>query len=518
MKRSHIYLVTSALLMTFLQGSLSEKILLVPLPHWAHVNMFGAQGKALMLAGHDVSMVTVDLYGDKIKSDGIKPFLFHSEEHEEMENTLIEMAPKLVTGEVTFAEIIHTVLEGKLDEIVRNILQNQQLLKRLEDERFDLAIVDGFIPFRCIYSLPYRLSLKHVTLTALVDPWAAGVTSLPSVEPIPMIVASDDMSFTERAKNTFITLIFKVRGFLLFSIKKVDNYVEKYMPDREIISTDAMHQSSLFWFVNIETHCVDYPRLSGPNYKFIGGSSAKTPKPLPKEIADFIAGAEHGVVAMSFGSAKGFAGVITVLKDMFIDAFGRLKQRVIFQCDSKKFGRLPANMMCVDWLPQNDILGHPKTVLFISHGGNNGQIEAIHHGVPILTIPLTPEQAYNGNRMVSHGYGLMLDTQTMNADGIVEAVDTITSDSSYQENVTKCSKIMQDFPSATDTLVFWVNHILKFGGSHLRPRSADLPMYKLYNWDIAALIIFIVFNVIHLLIHLIIYIVQRCRRNKQKKE
>ncbi|KAK1898216.1 UDP-glucuronosyltransferase 2B17 [Dissostichus eleginoides] len=39
--------------------------------------------------------------------------------------------------------------------------------------------------------------------------------------------------------------------------------------------------------------------------------------------------------------------------------------------------------------------GHPKTKVFVTHGGTNGIYEAIYHGVPVLGIPLIFDQYDN---------------------------------------------------------------------------------------------------------------------------
>ncbi len=53
-------------------------------------------------------------------------------------------------------------------------------------------------------------------------------------------------------------------------------------------------------------------------------------------------------------------------------------------------------------------LGHPggaaygydqhakNTRLFITHAGNNGQLEALYHGVPMLAMPVAGDQNRNG--------------------------------------------------------------------------------------------------------------------------
>ena len=48
---------------------------------------------------------------------------------------------------------------------------------------------------------------------------------------------------------------------------------------------------------------------------------------------------------------------------------------------------LLAVMQVATWLPQNDVLGHPQTKVFLSHCGANSLYEAAYHGVPIVGLP-----------------------------------------------------------------------------------------------------------------------------------
>ena len=64
----------------------------------------------------------------------------------------------------------------------------------------------------------------------------------------------------------------------------------------------------------------------------------------------------------------------------------------------------------------------------------------------------------------------------------------LINDKSYKENIKKCSAILKDLPNARDELVFWVNHILKFGGDHLRPVSADMGTLEFFMIDVIAFI------------------------------
>ncbi len=67
--------------------------------------------------------------------------------------------------------------------------------------------------------------------------------------------------------------------------------------------------------------------------------------------------------------------------------------------------------------------GHPKTRLFIGHGGINGVYEALYHGVPMLLIPvISPDQYDNAARVVSKGMGRYLDFKLITNESLYDAI------------------------------------------------------------------------------------------------
>lgn len=56
----------------------------------------------------------------------------------------------------------------------------------------------------------------------------------------------------------------------------------------------------------------------------------------------------------------------------------------------------------------NDIPAHPNVVVFITHVGLLGKIEAVYHGVPMLGLPVYWDQKKNINDAVRHGYALSI--------------------------------------------------------------------------------------------------------------
>ncbi|PVD18326.1 hypothetical protein C0Q70_20875 [Pomacea canaliculata] len=65
------------------------------------------------------------------------------------------------------------------------------------------------------------------------------------------------------------------------------------------------------------------------------------------------------------------------------------------------------------WIPQNDLLAHPNTRMFVSHCGKNGQYEALFHAVPVVATPLFADQFYNAERMRVKGFAETVDLNTV---------------------------------------------------------------------------------------------------------
>ncbi|KAK7891041.1 hypothetical protein WMY93_023004 [Mugilogobius chulae] len=133
------------------------------------------------------------------------------------------------------------------------------------------------------------------------------------------------------------------------------------------------------------------PEPTMPNVVYMSGFQCKPPKALPPDLEEFVqSSGDHGIVLMSLGTLV--FQLPTEITEEIAAAFAALPQKVIWRHLGKKPANLGNNTLLVKWFPQNDLLGHPKTRVFVTHGGTNGLQEAIYHGVPILGIPLFFDQ------------------------------------------------------------------------------------------------------------------------------
>uniref|UniRef100_A0A3Q1FY84 UDP-glucuronosyltransferase n=1 Tax=Acanthochromis polyacanthus TaxID=80966 RepID=A0A3Q1FY84_9TELE len=203
-------------------------------------------------------------------------------------------------------------------------------------------------------------------------------------------------------------------------------------------------------------------------------------------------------------------------------AFASLPQKVVWRHVGKRPVSLGNNTMLVEWLPQNDILGHPKTKVFITHGGTNGLYEAIYHGVPVLGIPLIFDQYDNMVRMRARGVAEIVEVTTLDVESFTSALKNILNpEKAYKQNMLKLSQLHHDKPmKPLDSAVFWMEYVMRHkGAAHLRTESYKLPWYAYYCVDVMA--VFIAFG---LIITALFWVSCRCfirclmRTKKSKQE
>lgn len=79
-------------------------------------------------------------------------------------------------------------------------------------------------------------------------------------------------------------------------------------------------------------------------------------------------------------------------------------------------------------MPQNDVLGHAKTKLFLSHMGHNSMYEAAYHGVPIVGFPMWGDHADNARQIARAGMGLWVDINSVKEDELRMAISRVLTE------------------------------------------------------------------------------------------
>ncbi|KAI9515607.1 hypothetical protein NQZ68_023257 [Dissostichus eleginoides] len=190
-----------------------------------------------------------------------------------------------------------------------------------------------------------------------------------------------------------------------------------------LVSALSLIQGADLWLMRVD-FTFEFPRPTMPNVVYIGGFQGKPSKPLSSDLEEFVqSSGEHGVIVMTLGTLLSDLG--PDISEIIASAFANLPQKVVWRHLGKRPKSLGNNTMLVEWLPQNDLLGHPKTKVFVTHGGTNGIYEAIYHRVPVLGIPLIFDQYDNMVRLKSREVAEILEVTTLEVESMTSALKNI---------------------------------------------------------------------------------------------
>lgn len=120
-----------------------------------------------------------------------------------------------------------------------------------------------------------------------------------------------------------------------------------------------------------------------------------------------------------------------------IGALGPLPANVLLvvgaATDPAALGSSPANVIVRRFVPQLEALR--QAAVFVTHGGMNSVLEALHFGVPMVVIPQQVEQLLIGQTVADRGAGVVLrhhlSRGDIPAEQIRASVEALLHDASY---------------------------------------------------------------------------------------
>ncbi|XP_058521127.1 UDP-glucuronosyltransferase 1A8 isoform X10 [Ochotona princeps] len=372
----------------------------------------------------------------------------------------------------------------------RSLFNDKKLVEYLKESSFDAIFLDPFD--MCGLVVAKYLSLPSVVFTrGVFCHYLEEATQCPhplSYVPRSLLKFTDVMTFKERVWNHITHL--QEHLFCHYVFKSTLALASEVFPEPVTLYDLFSHTS--IWLLRTD-FVFDYPKPVMPNMVYVGGINCHEGKPLSKEFEAYVnASGEHGIVVFSLGS---MVSEIPEKKAMAIaDALGRIPQTVLWRYTGSRPSNLAKNTILVKWLPQNDLLGHPKTRAFITHSGSHGIYEGICNGVPMVMLPLFGDQMDNAKRMETRGAGITLNVLEMTSDDLANALKKVINDKSYKENIMRLSSLHKDRPvEPLDLAVFWVEFVMRHKGApHLRPAAHDLTWYQYHSLDVIGFLLAIV--------------------------
>uniref|UniRef100_A0A4W3HPA1 UDP-glucuronosyltransferase n=1 Tax=Callorhinchus milii TaxID=7868 RepID=A0A4W3HPA1_CALMI len=398
-----------------------------------------------------------------------------------------------------------------------SLLYNTGLMRELAESAFDALLTDPFTSCGAIVAESLSLPSVHI-LRGL--PCGLDYTSAQCPRPVSYVPRmftgnSDRMNFLQRTANFLMSVTEPLLCYLIYSPfdELAARFLQKEVTVKELLSRGAI------WLLRFD-FVFEYPRPLMPNMILVGGMNCKKRNPLPQEFEEFVnSSGDPGVLLFSLGSMV--SDLPVEISNGIAAALGQIPQKVLWRHTGEKPSTLAPNTKLIDWMPQNDLLGHPKIRAFISHGGINGIYEAICNGVPMVMVPLFGDQPDNVAHIVDRGAGVALNIHQMSSDDLLDAINVVVNDTRYKENMMRLSSLHKDQPvKPLDLSVHWVEFVMKHkGAEHLRPAAHELNWIQYNCLDVIGFLLAIVLVSFYLMIKCCT-VCYRClgRTKKQEKK
>ncbi|XP_040013123.1 UDP-glucuronosyltransferase 2A3-like isoform X2 [Xiphias gladius] len=407
-------------------------------------------------------------------------------------------------------------LHKRVSELVEYIFENKELIKSLQDAKYDAVLTDpasgGGVMLAHYLGLPLVFNARW---TIHGEAHFAIAPSPLSYVPLSPSELTDHMTFFQRIRN----IVFYIMRMHLYKQIAGTHYSalsNRYIgPDVDYFS---LFQAADLWLMRVD-FVFEFPRPTMPNVIYMGGFQCKDAKPLPQHLEEFVqSSGEHGVIIMSLGTLIG--ELPHDLADEIAAAFAKLPQKVIWRYKGDRPATLGNNTLLVDWLPQNDLLGHPKTKLFVSHGGTNGIYESIYHGVPIVGIPFVFDQADNLSRVRAKGAAMVVDLSELDSKVFQTVIQEVLHEPSYRMNMQRLSRLHRDQPmKPLDRALFWIEFVMRHkGAAHLRTESYRLPWYSYHSVDVVLFLLTVALLILFIFVGLVWSCFRLCLKRKMKSD
>ncbi|XP_013401632.1 UDP-glucuronosyltransferase 2C1 [Lingula anatina] len=381
--------------------------------------------------------------------------------------------------------IFKKVIE-KSSSTVDALFGNRELLNTLISKKFhllfhDVAAIESFV-------LRDYLNIPGVGYSNLGfdNDWTIYPIH-PAYTPHIFAGCSDHMGFRERLMNTLsltLTVYFKYYVTAVFNGAK-----EKYNLNTSLSFMTAYSRLSIL-IVNVD-FAFDYPRPVFPWVKTVSGILFHPAKPLSKDLEEFVESSrEHGIVIMSFGSKV--SELTSEKAELIARVLAQLPQKIIWRNNNSDISGLANNTKVMNWIPQNDLVGHAKARLFITHCGVSGSHEALYHGVPVVAVPLFLDQFSHATKFVERlGMGEKLDFYNLTESTFSAVVLKVLNNPSYFANAKRAAAIVRDQPmDGKETLMYWVEYVIRNNGT-LHFHSQAMERLSWYQYVLLDVIIFL---------------------------
>ncbi|CAB3254069.1 unnamed protein product [Arctia plantaginis] len=462
-----------------------------PMPSISHQVVFRALMLELAKRGHELVTITPNPALPKNRPPDNITEIDTSEAYQWIGWIFKEFGSVLKRGAIMDMDVaLHDdLLAGMLDIVIHefNLPEVQKLLKD-KSQKFDLVFLEAIGNYHLVAS---HILNAPVILFSSFCGYPEHLEAMGAVSIHPLYYPNffrqkmRNLSFLEKIRQTYIE--YKIYHIERIKRQKENEALRKtFGPD--VPSIEEMEKNVQMLFLNSHPIFANN-RPVPPSVVYLGALHLQPVKELPQDLKTYLDNSSRGVVYVSLGSNVRPSMMDRDFLDAFLNAFEALPYDILWKFDGEDLPKLSKNVKVQKWFPQRDLLVHPKIKVFVTQGGLQSTDEAIDSAVPLVGIPMMGDQWYNVNKYVELGIGEELDSYTMTADDLVNAVNKVIANESYKKNVERLRDVMRDQKETPlERAVWWTEHVLRHGGAHLRAASAGVTWSEYLMADVIAVV------------------------------
>ncbi|KAI1722310.1 UDP-glucoronosyl and UDP-glucosyl transferase domain-containing protein [Ditylenchus destructor] len=391
--------------------------------------------------------------------------------------------------------------------------KNRVHFDKLVSQKFDAVVVDDlYNPCGLLHTGLQKSVFVYWSMTGLrtESAWANQSPSPPSYIPVAGTGLTDELNFWQRSYNlaAYLRQLYIHQHIVL---RRIDSLIDKHYPNRHIPNSGGVNTTKggkskpdripeAFYLernasINFVNHppIFDFARPYMPRVNFVGGLHCRKAQKLPTDLEKFVSSSNenYGFILITTGFTGQWKYAPQQVIENLVEAI-RAKPEInfVWQYNGPTLKNRPKNLVTAEWIPQQDLLGHPKCKGHISHGGQNSVIESVWHGVPVIGWALTVSGYDNLLRVTARQAGLMLDKKQPSKMEWISVINRIYI-RHYKDEMLLFQDMVTDVPyTELNHSAFWVEFIVRHQEvPHARSGADDLNILQYFLVDVILFVV-----------------------------
>ncbi|CCD67006.1 glucuronosyltransferase [Caenorhabditis elegans] len=531
-------LLTFSCLCFLLKVNYAAKILIFnPIFGFSHVKFVSKLADIIADHGQEVTLfqpfhLALKNLDGIVKNKNIEIINYYPDHYDDLLKLETQTFPdfwdsQLMNNPVLMAFMLPRILGGEFKKTTIQLIKDKEILKKLKDKKFDVAISETFeltgMYMSHFLGVPCIPILSAVRLDIFNE--AFGQSSAFGYLTQQGSKLAPDAGFLDRLNDVYRDFFSKMafRGMAQYQndvIEKAAGHVVPYWKDLVKEAPVYMTNSNPY---------LDFAVPTTATIVHIGGITINLEKmnhvdALPEEY-EIILKEKETTVLISFGSVIRSYEMPENFKAGLIKVFESLPDVIFiwkYEIDDLEFQKkLPKNVHLKKWVPQPSLLADKRVKLFVTHGGLGSTMEVAYTGKPALMVPIFGDQPMNADMLARHGGAIAYDKFDL-VDGkkLTETVRDLVTNPKYEQKAKELLDVLTNQP--IDPVMNLMKHLefaIKFPNLRSQiPEINQVGPIAHYYLDVIVFLIFVSIITAYISFQIVCRILSRILSKKVKSD